>query len=156
MSYSRCGFILFIGRLATVLDIIITSIRKPADLQPLGCLLTIFAVVVFLWRAMTGSKESDRVVKHVVAISWESASLPSLCMVIASAIYHGSRVSETHVLSVYSCSFHYLPVVKLPPRTSARPQYRKTIHHRSTSNFELPSKTARKDEIPRPGTRFSR
>jgi len=50
-------------------------------------------VVVSLWRSKTGLTEVDQVVLHVIAITWESAALPSISMLVAVALYHGDPVS---------------------------------------------------------------
>ncbi|KAF4619303.1 hypothetical protein D9613_005166 [Agrocybe pediades] len=49
-------------------------------------------VMLSLWRSRTGLREADKTVVKVIHITWESAVLPSICMVVAVGLYHAAPV----------------------------------------------------------------
>lgn len=63
------------------LDIIVTSI-----------------LISSLWRSRTGIRETDKIVLHVILLTWESAALPSICMFIAACLYHGAPRVHDHLV----------------------------------------------------------
>jgi len=48
--------------------------------------------MVLLWRSRTGLKEVDKTVLRIMHITWESAILPTICIVIAVGLYHAAPV----------------------------------------------------------------
>ncbi|KAF9534774.1 hypothetical protein CPB83DRAFT_214292 [Crepidotus variabilis] len=55
-------------------------------------------LLVGLWRHKTGEEEVDKTILNVMNISWESAILPSFCMVIAVGLYHAKPVLDDHLV----------------------------------------------------------
>ena len=49
-------------------------------------------VSYFLWKSKTGMNYLDKAVKHIINITWESAALPCVCMIIAAGVYSGRKV----------------------------------------------------------------
>lgn len=45
-----------------------------------------------LWHSRTGFKEVDKTVLRIIHITWASAILPTICMVIAVGLYHAAPV----------------------------------------------------------------
>ncbi|TFK88931.1 hypothetical protein K466DRAFT_51941 [Polyporus arcularius HHB13444] len=80
--------------------------RGPAHIDPLrasvfayplwvyGTLLTALSITTILscslWRTRTGLNYLDRTLTHIIAITWETAALPAVCM-LASAIIFSIR-----------------------------------------------------------------
>ncbi|KAF9568998.1 hypothetical protein CPC08DRAFT_284333 [Agrocybe pediades] len=56
-------------------------------------------LMLSLWRSRTGLREADKTVVKVIHITWESAVLPSICMVVAVGLYHAApRIGDHLVL----------------------------------------------------------
>ncbi|KAF8913771.1 hypothetical protein CPB84DRAFT_5464 [Gymnopilus junonius] len=53
---------------------------------------------VSLWRSRTGLREVDKTIFKVIHITWESAILPSICMVIAVGLYHAKPRVDDHLV----------------------------------------------------------
>ncbi|KDR83892.1 hypothetical protein GALMADRAFT_683195 [Galerina marginata CBS 339.88] len=55
-------------------------------------------LMVSLWRSKTGLLEVDKTVIKVIHITWESAILPSICMIIAVGLYHAKPTIDDHLV----------------------------------------------------------
>lgn len=49
-------------------------------------------VSIYVWKSKTGLNYLDKTVKHIINITWESAALPCVCMIIAAGFYSGRKV----------------------------------------------------------------
>ena len=66
-------------------------------------------MVVVLWRCKTGSLQSDKIVHRVIIIAWESAALPAICTIVATALYHALLVSSIHSsITVLNCQIVFI------------------------------------------------
>jgi len=54
--------------------------------------------MVSLWRSRTGLKEVDKTVLRIIHITWASAILPTICMVIAVGLYHAAPRMGDHLV----------------------------------------------------------
>ena len=50
-------------------------------------------VMVYLWKSKTGLGYLDKALKHIIGITWESAAIPSILMIISVILYHCKAVS---------------------------------------------------------------
>ncbi|TFY74313.1 hypothetical protein EWM64_g9700 [Hericium alpestre] len=66
------------------LDILVTSI-----------------LMVYLWRSKTGLGYLDKALKHIISITWESAALPCVTMVIAVGLYHSKVARSRHLVLLF-------------------------------------------------------
>ncbi|PFH51393.1 hypothetical protein AMATHDRAFT_3054 [Amanita thiersii Skay4041] len=83
------------------LDVLVTAIRKEFlyfDIQAVNQSLT---VVVLLWRSKTGLLQSDKIIKRIIVITWESAALPSTCTILAAALYHVELYTYDHLVILF-------------------------------------------------------
>ncbi|KAF8974163.1 hypothetical protein BDZ97DRAFT_355 [Flammula alnicola] len=55
-------------------------------------------LMISLWHSRTGFKEIDKTVVKVIHMTWESAILPSFCMVIAVGLYHARPRMDDHLV----------------------------------------------------------
>ncbi|KAI9513250.1 hypothetical protein F5148DRAFT_285715 [Russula earlei] len=74
-----------------VLDVTITSI-----------------LMVYLWHSRTGVDNLDKALKHITAVTWESATVPSVFQVIAVSMYNSQSGESRHLVL-----FFYLMTGKL-------------------------------------------
>ncbi|PPQ65584.1 hypothetical protein CVT26_000533 [Gymnopilus dilepis] len=70
------------------------------ELIHLSVLETLVTVLlsISLWRSKTGLREVDKTIIKVIHITWESAILPSICMVIAVGLYHAKPRVDDHLV----------------------------------------------------------
>lgn len=45
-------------------------------------------LMVYLWKSKTGLGYLDKALKHIIGITWESAAIPSILMIISVILYH--------------------------------------------------------------------
>jgi len=61
--------------------------------------ITLTCILIFyLWRSKTGLFEADQVLQQVIAITWESALLPSVSIIVAGSLYHATPHSKDHLV----------------------------------------------------------
>ena len=85
---------LFVPR-TSVLEATVTVIRTPQfDSWSYDWFysLSVILVMISLWRCRTGLREVDKTILGIIHITWESAILPTICMVIAVGLYHAAPV----------------------------------------------------------------
>ncbi|KAI0720312.1 hypothetical protein C8T65DRAFT_826517 [Cerioporus squamosus] len=116
MTSMRMLVLIYLGTLAVVTftaSIILTAKiamvvgpiadRGPANVDPLrasvfayplwvyGTLLTALSITTILscslWHTRTGLAHLDRTLAHIIAITWETAALPAICMLASAIIY---------------------------------------------------------------------
>ncbi|KAI0321947.1 hypothetical protein OF83DRAFT_1167975 [Amylostereum chailletii] len=58
-------------------------------------------LMVWLWRSKTGLSYLDKAIKHIIGISWESAAVPCVSMVVAVALYHAKPAHERNVVLIF-------------------------------------------------------
>ncbi|KAF8505910.1 hypothetical protein F5888DRAFT_1838847, partial [Russula emetica] len=81
-----------------VLDVTITSIRTSWWLPVVY--LTFAPVMVYLWHSRTGVDNLDKVLNHIIAVTWGSAAIPSVFQIIAVSLYN-SESGESHNLVLF-------------------------------------------------------
>jgi len=67
-----------------VLDVTITSI-----------------LMVYLWRSRTGVDNLDKALKHITAVTWESAAVPSVFQIIAVSMYNSGSGESRHLVLLF-------------------------------------------------------
>ncbi|KDQ64376.1 hypothetical protein JAAARDRAFT_201722 [Jaapia argillacea MUCL 33604] len=87
-------------------------------------------MVTFLWRSKTGVSYLDKVLRHIISITWESAALPFVSMLVAACIYHArSRVSENyHLVLLFVLMTGKLYNIGLMRTLNARQDLRSRMH----------------------------
>lgn len=51
-------------------------------------------VSYYLWKQKSGINHLDKCLKHIIGITWESAAVPSITMLIAVSLYYSNSVSN--------------------------------------------------------------
>lgn len=90
LMYSFCSTSL-------VLDGMITSIREHFRCNNVSQIATddIMPIVsYYLWKQKSGINHLDKCLKHIIGITWESAAVPSITMLIAVSLYYSNSVSN--------------------------------------------------------------
>jgi len=93
--------------------------------------------MVSLWHSKTGLREVDKTVVKVIHITWESAVLPSICMIIAVGLYHAAPVRHHTVLSLLIISEILWLEIRRSPRSVLRSVDRKILYFRNVANSQF-------------------
>ncbi|KAI0068586.1 hypothetical protein BV25DRAFT_1817458 [Artomyces pyxidatus] len=64
--------------------------------------LTVTSILmVWLWKSKTGLGYLDKALKHIIGITWESAAIPFVSMVIAVSLYHTKPARDRHLVMFF-------------------------------------------------------
>ncbi|KAI0940120.1 hypothetical protein AcV5_001314 [Taiwanofungus camphoratus] len=56
---------------------------------------------VSLWKTKTGLSYLDKTLKHIIGLTWETAALPCLCMVVAAGLYSSRQMTKVRHLDLF-------------------------------------------------------
>lgn len=153
LTYSFCSTSL-------VLDGMITAIREHFRCNNVSQIATddnTPIVSYYLWKQKSGINHLDKCLKHIIGITWESAAVPSITMLIAVSLYYSNSVSNessplgfisSTTLVLTSDDFACVGVIESqsPPRPLLHPPHRQILHHRDIPHSELEIAHPTKDE----------
>lgn len=60
-----------------------------------------FTLSIALWKTKTGLNHADKVVKHIISLTWETSTLPTICMILAVGFYCSKRVTSPRHLDLF-------------------------------------------------------
>ncbi|CCM00671.1 uncharacterized protein FIBRA_02710 [Fibroporia radiculosa] len=112
---------------------------------------------VFLWNARTGLDYLDKTLKGLMALTWETAALPTICMILASCLYRREFSGARHLdlfFILLTGKLYTLGILRtLNSRTRFRERLVSTDQGRTTlSKFEwrmtsLPNSTVSQNQL---------
>lgn len=62
---------------------------------------SVSTVSYYLWKQKSGINHLDKCLKHIIGITWESAAVPSITMIIAVGLYYSNSVCRASSSSVH-------------------------------------------------------
>ncbi|KAI0036057.1 hypothetical protein K488DRAFT_42012 [Vararia minispora EC-137] len=93
----------------------------------LDCTVTSI-LLVWLWKSKTGLNYLDRALKHIIGMTWESALVPCISMVIAVALYHAEKTRQKNLVLLFILITGKLYVLGIFRAINSRPKLRERMH----------------------------
>ncbi|KAF8897844.1 hypothetical protein BD779DRAFT_405271 [Infundibulicybe gibba] len=94
-------------------------------------------LVTFLWRSKVGSIETDRIVLHVIHLTWETTALPSICLLTAAILYHGVPSAHDHLVLFFTLLTGKLYAIGLLRTLNSRMKLRQRMQSRKFGRTSL-------------------
>ncbi|KAI0303939.1 hypothetical protein BC826DRAFT_201493 [Russula brevipes] len=81
-------------------------------------------LMVYLWHSKTGLDNLDKALKHIIAITWESALVPSTFQIIAVSLYNSKSRESRHLVLCFLLMTGKLYTLGIMRSLNSRPDLR--------------------------------
>ncbi|KAH9077025.1 hypothetical protein EDB83DRAFT_2347825 [Lactarius deliciosus] len=81
-------------------------------------------VMVWLFQSKTGLENLDQALDHIVAVTWESAAVPSVCQIVAVSLYDSKSDKSHHLVLFFSIMTGKLYTLGILRSLNSRPDLR--------------------------------